>query len=176
MTLNFGELWQNANPDALGGNDTPPPDGVHDVALIDAEAFTKREDPSLSFQKMRWQLISDAEYEWDSFYGHQKQANIAKRETRELGIDIDSIDSLAALDAALRAQVGTYYRVEVTRSKRDDGGEWVNTYVRGLLTPEVPVDAPQPVAAGGGTAADDDVPFLWQPAQWEDRYHSHNRF
>lgn len=150
MTLNFGALWQNANPDAVGGENEPPEPGRYEAALIDAgAAISKKEKP---YQKMVWQRLED-KYEWTVIHGFGSEgaANMAKREARAVGVDVDSITSLDELDAGLKAQVGGYYIVDVQRS-----GDFTNTYVSGTLTGDVPVDAPEPVPAA---VADDSVPF-----------------
>jgi len=155
MTLNFGAMYQNANPDAVGGDGgDPPEDGRYQVALIDAgAAISKKEKP---YQKMVWQRLEDR-YEWTVIhgFGSEGSANMAKREAREVGCNVDEITSLEELDAALKAQVGGYFIVDVRTN-----GDFRNTYVAGTLTGDVPIDTSdmQPVPAAAATG-DDGIPF-----------------
>lgn len=150
--MNFGALYQNADPDAVGGGDNEPPEpGRYQVALIDAgAAISKREKP---YQKMTWRRLED-EYEWTVIHGFSSEgaANVAKREAREIGVNVDEVTSLEELDAGLKEQVGGFFLVDVQKN-----GDFVNTYVTGRLTGDVPMEAPEPVAVGG--SGDDDVPF-----------------
>jgi len=150
--MNFGALWQNANPDAVGGENEPPEDGRYQVALIEAgAAISKREKP---YQKMVWRRLED-KHEWTVIHGFASEgsANMAKREARAIGVNVDEVTSLEELDAGLKAQVGGYFIVDVQRS-----GDFTNTYVSGTLTGEVPMEAPEPVAATT-PGNDDGVPF-----------------
>ena len=151
MTLNFGAMWQHADPDAIGGGDNQPPEpGRYQVALIDAgAAISKKEKP---YQKMVWRRLEDR-YEWTVIHGFSSEgsANVAKREAREIGVNVDDIASLEELDAGLKAQIGGFFLVDVSQN-----GDFTNTYVTGLLTPETPVDAPVPATA---PEADRSIPF-----------------
>lgn len=149
--MNFGEAWMNANPDDIGGNQPPEP-GLHDAALVDTvAAMSKR---GSLYMRLTWQRVEDR-HQWDAMFGLGTPTGIAlaKREARELGIDIDTVSTIEQLDAALATKRGGYYRVSV-----EQNGDYTNTYVRGVLTPEVPVEAPAP-SSPTPAAANDDVPF-----------------
>lgn len=161
----FDQTWKDADPDAAGGGDdlTPPPDGTYDVALTGASAFIARTTGN-AMVKMEWRVIGSdhQDYEWTVLLGFksQKQANMTKREARNLGVDVDNVDGIDALDDALRGCVGRYYTVETKTN-----GDFKNTYISDLgpISSDIPItDMPQPetVPAGGGDDSDDDgVPF-----------------
>jgi hypothetical protein len=150
--MSFGDTWADANPE--GGNDNPPPEGIHDVALTDASAFeSKAGNDTVTFD---WRTV-DNQYDWTQVCGFKspKAAGFTKGQCMTAGVDVDSVGSLDELDAALKQCVGGYYEVEVQHN-----GEYVNTYIRGghkPAEPDVPADTSdlQPAAAGG----DDTVPF-----------------
>ena len=157
----FDEMWRQADPDAVGGEDSSPPaPGVYTATLLDAGAFFSKAGEA--FQKMRWGCV-EAPNEWTKMFGFKTQgaANFAKKEARSLGVNVDAVSSIEELNAALGARKGSYFEVEVVQN-----GEYVDTYVRGPVqsgTPlaavpdqEPPVAQPQPVGAHIPT---DDVPF-----------------
>jgi hypothetical protein len=151
--MGFDDTWADADPDQ-GGNDNPPDDGIHDVALVDARAFTsKGGDDTVVFE---WRTV-DGDYSWSQVCGFKspKAAGFTKGQCITAGVDVDSVGSLDELDAALKECVAGFYEVEVQRN-----GEFVNTYIRGgqkPSQPDVPADTAglQPAAA----SKDDDVPF-----------------
>jgi hypothetical protein len=151
--MNFGALWQNADPDAVGGGDSEPPEpGRYGVALIDAGAWVARSSGKPTM-KLGWRRIEDS-YEWSDIYGFGSEgaANFAKRMARDVGADVDGIADLEELDRALKEHVGNFYTVDVQQN-----GNWKNTYIAGTPTREVSVEAPDPTAATAAPA--DDVPF-----------------
>lgn len=154
--MNFAALYQNANPDAVGGGDNDPPEpGRYQVALIDAgAAISKRDKP---YQKMAWRRVED-NYEWTVIHGFNSEgaANLAKREAREIGVNVDDITCLEELDAALKERVGGFFIVDVQKN-----GDFVNTYVTGRLTGDVPIDTSdmQPAPVASEITSDDDIPF-----------------
>lgn len=178
--MSFEDTWANADPDAVGGESgKPPAPGEYVVTLKSARAGMSKADnayAAITFEDLRTQ------HEWDVLFGFKTQgsANFAKNQFRELGIDVDQVTDLDALDTALKAKAGTYYEVEVVESKNPAYD--ASTYIRGVAqagappTPEsdVPSDVgPEPVAAGGIDT--DDVPFLWRPFDGIVE-HNHNPF
>jgi hypothetical protein len=158
----FDNMWANANPDNAGGegNDLEPPaDGMYDVALLDAGAFVSK--AGAPFVKMRWQVVSHAQqgYEWTVLLGFksQTQADVTKRAVRDLGIQVDSLIGLEAVETAIKEKLGGYYTVEVVR-KESNGKVFPNTYLQDSR-PAQP-DIPVPVAAAAPVPTPvDDVPW-----------------
>jgi hypothetical protein len=146
------DLWHTADPDAQadGGTLTPPDDGVYEVALVDAAAFTSKNGVALVKTAFK-DVVS--EYEWTVLHGFksQAQANMTKKTCRSLGIDIDNITSQDQLDAAAKELIGRYFAVTV---KRD--GKFENTYIDGPTSGTPPQAAASAPAAATST---DDVPF-----------------
>lgn len=159
----FDTAWKNADPDATGGGGddlTPPPDGTYDVALIAASAFVARTSGK-AMVKLEFKVLSvdEQDYEWTVLLGFksQSQANMTKRQVRNLGINVDDIGGIDELDGVLRQVVGNYYTVETKTN-----GEFKNTYVSdaGPITQDIPVDdQPAPEAVAAGATSDDDIPF-----------------
>lgn len=157
--MGFDDTWADANPDAAGGdNGNPPPDGTHDVALVDASAFTSKGGNDMVV--LEWQKLSEREYQWPSLHGFKTQqaANFTKKTCREVGVDIDNVESLDALDAALKEHVSKFYEVEVKRN-----GDFINTYVNGggvvpVTVPDVPADV-EGLGDPPGAQFGDDAPW-----------------
>lgn len=158
------ESWHTADPDAAGGDDTldPPADGTYHVALVEGSAFETK-DGQKSFVKTTFKVLAgpSADYQWTVLHGFksQAQANITKKTCRELGVDIDNVTSLQALNDAVVARVGHYFTVTVKTN-----GQYRNTYIDGDAQPQgdLPVEtgekfAPDPVPAGA--TAEADIPF-----------------
>jgi len=155
MTMNFGALWQNANPDAVGENNEPPEPGRYDVALAGAGAWIAKSSGNPTM-KLTWRRVEDG-YEWDDIYGFKTEgaANYSKKVAREVGVDVDAVADLDQLDSALKAVVGGFFIVDVQQN-----GDRRNTYVAGTLTGDVPIDTsdmqPTPIPAAVG---DNSIPF-----------------
>lgn len=161
--MSFEQIWAQADPDAVsqsGDNLEPPEDGVHVVCLVDADAFVSKNDRP--FVKLQFQRTDD-DYQWAVLLGFksQQQANMTKRQVRNLGVDVEQVTDLGELAAAVKAHVGEFYAVTVSTS-----GQFRNTYVDGHYRQpagDVPAEVPQQlvqapaqsVSAIGG----DDVPF-----------------
>jgi len=125
-TVSFDEMWRNADPDAVGGDDSNPPEpGVYVATLVDASAFFSRAGEA--FQKMRWSCV-ETPHEWTVLSGFKTQgaANFAKNQARSVGVNVEAVASMEQLSAALEAQKGGWFEVEVVRN-----GDYINTYVRG---------------------------------------------
>lgn len=152
----FDGTWAEASTD--GNNDDAPPDGTHDVALVDARAFTSKAGDD--FAALEFQTI-DKQHQWTLLGGFKttQAAGFTKAACMKVGVDVDSVHSLEELDTALKAVVGGFFEVEVKRN-----GDFTNTYVNDGIqaqnVPDLPADTKdlQPAAAGG-KADDDDVPF-----------------
>lgn len=165
--MTFTDTWQNANPDAVGGGDDnlePPADGQYTATLKDAAAFSSKD--GRPFCKL---VLCDEEqdYTWAVLLGFksEQQANVTKRQIRELGVDVDEIGDLGDLDAAVKQHVGEFFDVGVKTS-----GKFRNTFINGAATgvptgrSDVPTDtsdfAPPPAqAAVSAPVGDDDIPF-----------------
>lgn len=156
--MGFNDTWHDADPDAVGGEKTEPPEaGLYTIALMDGSAFTsKRGD---DWMRVSYEDVA-TRHGWDVLFGFGSQAaaNMAKNQARELGVDLSQATSLEALEAQLRQLAGNYYDVEVVQN-----GEYRNTYVRGRAGGgmDTPADTSglaqqQPVAAG---APGSDMPF-----------------
>lgn len=148
--MSFAARWADADPDAAGAENNPPEAGVYDVVLIEADAFTSKAGDD--YVKLRWQRVDDPTWEWDQLQGFRTQAaaSFAKREVRELGVDVDVIGSLDELRGAISTHIGSYYTVEV-----EQRGEYRDTYIRGSTRPDLAA-APPPAAA---ETEPDDIPF-----------------
>lgn len=147
----FDQAWADADPDKVGtDNGEPPAPGTYTATLAVAEAFTSKKDEA--WVKFVWRLLDQTD-EWSVLYGFRSQAaaNVAKNQIREVGVDVDNVAGLDGLDAALKQVVGGYFDIEVVQS-----GEFLNTYVRGKATSELPDSVP---AAAVATAQTDSVPF-----------------
>lgn len=170
---NFAQTWANADADAVGKHeDTVPPEpgSYFGVTLIGASAWVK-EATDQAWMRLRWKLNDGTDHEWDVLYGFKNhaQANVAKNTARTLGIDIDKVAGIEALDVALDLECGKYFDVNVVQN-----GEYRNTYVEGpAKASSVPVgDLPSEVGpsldeaiASGAVAtesADDSIPFRWR--------------
>lgn len=158
--MSFNSTWHTANPDAVGGTDNndPPDPGIYDVTLIDAGAFTSKKGDD--WVKLEWRRLTDG-YDWTVLLGFasEKAANFAKRECRELGVDVDSVASLDELDSALKQQGGHYFEVEVVQN-----GDFRNTYLRGKSgehVSDIPTSTADfaPAMANGPVSGDADIPF-----------------
>lgn len=159
----FDMAWANADPDATGGSDEfdPPADGTYTVALTDAAAIeSKKGNAGVILQ---WTNPAD-QHVWKSWHGFKSeaQANMTKRQVRDLGVPVDEVMALEQLDAQLKTKIGGYFTVEVKTN-----GSFRNTIIDGpatgaLPTSDVPVDtsdfAPKPAAAAAALP-DDDIPF-----------------
>lgn len=153
----FSESWGTADPDAVGGGeDNPPTDGRHDVALIEAKAFTSKAGKDVV--TLKWQTVDKA-HEWTGLHGFKTQgaANFTKKTVRALGVDLDNVTTLDSLDQALTEKVGNYYVVDTKQN-----GDFHNTYLVEDAQPAAPdlaglPPAPAPVVAG--STADDSIPF-----------------
>ena len=167
MSTDFAKTWPTADPDAIGGADRPPPEGFHIAELNDAGAWTSKAGNDT--MKLTWRT---GDFEWSSLYGfrEQKNANAAKAAARDVGVNLEACDSLALLDAALKERRGTHFDVDVVTKPRDDGGVWVNTYVKGEVVSDLPAinvgSGPTLEAAVASGAvpttpvpATDDIPF-----------------
>lgn len=148
--MGFNDTWHDADPDAVGGEKTQPPEpGLYTVTLMDGAAFTSKRGDD-------WMRISIEDvatrHAWDVLFGFGSQAaaNVAKNQARELGVDVNQATSLEALDTQLKQQLGQYLEVEVVQD-----GEYRNSYVRGRAES---LGAAIPAAV---TGADDssDTPF-----------------
>jgi hypothetical protein len=152
--VSFQQHWPNATADGTNSNNLQPPDeGLFDVALIDAGAFTSKRGADIA--KVEFRVVSQAYNgaEWAVLLGFdtQTKANIAKATCAQIGVDVETVESLDELDTALKEKVGGYYTVEVKRN-----GEYLNTYIQG----EADVAPPEPAAvAAGQPITDDDIPF-----------------
>lgn len=154
----FDEMWRQADPDAIGGDDSNPPEpGVYTATLLDAGAFFSKVGDAI--QKMRWGCV-ESPNEWTVIYGFKTQgaASFAKREARAVGVSVDAVSSIEELNMALQTYKGAYFEVEVTRN-----GDFLNTYIRGPVqagSPLASVPAQQPAAQPTGAhIPTDDVPF-----------------
>ncbi len=154
--MTFAETWPNADPDATGSGDdlTPPADGLHEVTLVDGGAWTAKS--GVDWCRFVFQLNDGSGYKWTVLHGFksQAQANFTKREVRALGVDVGSVDSLEAMDSAIKALAGRYFEVRVERD-----GTFESTYVegaagQGAAAAAVPAAVPAPAAG-----ADKDIPF-----------------
>lgn len=158
--MSFEDTWNNADPDAVGGDSGKPPEpGEYIVTLKGGRAGISKKGNAYAAL-----TLSDLRtgHEWDVLYGFgtQAQANFAKNQIRELGIDVDAVTGLDGLDAALKEKAGTYYEVEVVAPSKPEYD--ASTYIRGVAdagpvsdVPAEPVGAPV-VADGIDT---EDVPF-----------------
>lgn len=157
--MTFDEYWANANPDAESGStDTldPPADGVYEVAMTSAAAFTSKDD--VPWVKTSFKDVVSG-YEWTVLHGFksQAQANVTKKTCRTLGVLIDQVTSQDGLDEALKSCVGTFYAVTVKTN-----GQYRNTYVDGVAGSAPAGDfpaAPAPSTAEPGMKESDEVPF-----------------
>lgn len=158
------DAFISADPDAAGGDGgdlEPPADGTYEVALTDAAFFTSKKGDA--FVKLAWRVVSQQHtgFEWTVLLGFksQGQANMSKKQVRELGIEVDSVTSPAALDQELKERVGGYFSVEVKTN-----GEYRNTYVNGpAVGSDVPIDAQafsaEPAPADAGATDEEEIPF-----------------
>ena len=173
--MTFADTWQSADPDAVGGQpDKPPAPGEYLVTLIDGKAGTSKKGNAYTVLTFRDER---SQHEWPVLFGFksQAQANFAKNQIRELGVDVDAVADLDELDQALKAVVGSYYDVEVEAASDPQYDD--STYIRGRAGSAPPSDVEQtaeipgtePAAAGVDT---DDVPFLWREP--ESRVHNYN--
>lgn len=156
--MSFNSTWHTADPDAVGNQDNPDPPnpGTYDVILIDASAFTSKKGED--WVALKWQLVG-TDHAWSVLLGFRSEAaaNFAKREVRELGVDVDHVASLDDLDTVLKQQVARFFSVEVVQN-----GQFRNTYIRGhASTSDVPVNPGDfaPAVANGPVPDDDDIPF-----------------
>lgn len=173
------DLWHTADPDAEseGGTLEPPADGIYEVALTAASAFTAKES-GVPFVKTSFKDVV-SEFEWTVLHGFksQAQANVTKKTCRTLGVDIDNVTSQEQLDQTLGQLVGTYYAVTVKTN-----GKFRNTYIDGPTAGTVPASSsdfpPQEtVPAGGGATDEDDIPFraifpdvdAYRATRWNER-------
>lgn len=142
------DLWHTADPDAAGEGGTlePPADGVYQVTLVDAGAFTAQSSGK-AFVKTELKDES-TDYSWTVLHGFksQAQANVTKKTCRTMGVDIDTVASEDALDTAMKALIGQYFTVTVKTN-----GQYRNTYIDG------PAEASG--MAPSAPIATDDVPF-----------------
>jgi hypothetical protein len=149
--------------DALRGQSGgEPPDGLHTAYLMRAELVeTSRGDRMVT----EWQTMSEPRYYWTTWFGFDGQRLSFTQEFLDaLGVDRNRITDDALLEQALSNCVGLEYEV-----RTDAGASWVNTYVEGAVSPDVPIDttglgqatpAPQePVTVPAGAVSDEDIPF-----------------
>lgn len=149
--MGFDDMWENADPE--GNNDTAPEDGIYDVALVDANAFTSKGGHDLV--TLEWQT-ADKEHQWTSLHGFKtmQAAGFTKGTVMKLGVDPSTAGSLSELDAALKPCVGRYFEVEVKRN-----GDFVNTYVNDGQGPAPDVPADTSGMDAPKTEDGDPVPF-----------------
>jgi hypothetical protein len=146
--VSFADTWAKATVDG-NENTSPPPEGVYEVALIAASAFTSKKGSEIVKLEFKVMSVNEQGHEWTEIrsFGSQGAANAAKATCHSLGADVD-VASLEDLDGELKALVGRYYEAKVVRN-----GEYLNTYIEGDATP-VSDFQPAPLPAG-----DDDIPF-----------------
>jgi hypothetical protein len=146
--VSFTETWSKATVDGTE-NTSPPPEGLYEVALTGASAFTSKKGTEIVKLEFRVMSAQENGHEWTEIrsFGSQGAANAAKATCFRLGVDVDQVTSLDELDTELKGRTGRYYEAKVVRN-----GEYLNTYIEGDATP-----AGQEPAAG--PANDDDVPF-----------------
>ena len=156
----FTDTWQSADPDAVGGQpDKPPAPGEYLGTLIDAKAGTSKKGNAYAVRTLR------DEREWPVLFGFksQAQANFAKNQIRELGVDVDAVADLDELDQALKAVVGSYYDVEVEAASDPQYDD--STYIRGKAGSAPPSDVPSDASIPGteppaaGDLDTEEVPF-----------------
>jgi hypothetical protein len=126
--MSFTNTWASATVEEQGGNDAPAP-GLYTVAVVDAKAFTSKKGDDWVIIELRGLDGASTDHEWPLLLGFksQEQANFTKRACRDLGVDVDNVTGLEALDEALKAAcVGRYFNVEVKQN-----GEYRNTYLQG---------------------------------------------
>lgn len=162
--MTFTDTWTNADPDAIGGQpDKPPAPGPYLVTLIDGKAGTSKKGNAYAVLTLRDER---SQHEWPVLFGFksQAQANFAKNQIRELGIDVDAVADLDELDQAIKACVGSYYDVEVEAASDPQYDD--STYIRGKAGSAPPSDVPADAAIPGAETATaaagvdtDDVPF-----------------
>lgn len=147
----FDETWADANPDATQSDGEAPPDGMYDVALVGADAFTSKAGKDVA--KLEFRTV-DGEHEWTMLMGFAstKAAGFSKGTCLKIGVNVDEVSSLDALGEALRGFVGGFYEVVVERN-----GDFVNTYVNdGAPSPS---DVPAPEIEPANVGSTDDVPW-----------------
>lgn len=148
--MTFDQAWKNADPDAVGSDTGEPPEpGTYTAALMNAEAFLSKAKEA--WVKLVWKIEAG---DWTVLLGFksQGQANFAKNQIRELGVDVDGVSDLDELNAALTGVEGSFFDVEVVQN-----GEYRNTYVRGKA-PESSVPSLD-AAITSGQIPTEDVPF-----------------
>lgn len=128
-----------ANADASGfGGDEPPAPGEYEVRLDSTDIFTAR-DGERQFAKLTWQVISGyaRDHSWGSVHtldatrpDGEPNAGLAvtKGILRDVGIDVDKVESIADLRHELDRVQGNLYIVEVSKN-----GQYVNTNPRRQL-------------------------------------------
>lgn len=151
----FDDTWAEASADGNNQDDAPP-DGTYDAALIDAGAFTSKQDNDVA--KLEFQTV-DKQYTWTMIMGFAstKAASFSKGTCATVGVDVDSVNSMEELDTALKAVVGGFFEVKVERN-----GDWTNTYVQDGIPaqqPDVPADTSDLQPTPSGASDDDDLPF-----------------
>lgn len=160
--MSFAQHWPNANPEnaGSGGADNPPPDGKHQVVLVDGGAWTAKSSGNETL-KFEFRTV-DGRFEWPSIGGWSTQSNAdyAAKALEALGLDFKVLRSLEQIDAAVKSLVGRFFTVTVKRN-----GEYVNTYIDGPaqgVQQAADFSAPQPAApvpAAAGAGSDSDIPF-----------------
>lgn len=168
--MSFAPYDPDKHDNPNGGNDLEPPaDGTHTgCTLTDAAAFTAKSSGK-TFAKFVWRNTDD--YEWTVLQGFSDDNDQVNAITwgviQKLGINPVDVHDLDQLDAALKAQIGSYYDLGVKTN-----GKFRNTYVNGPSVGDNPkvqeqiANGSQPAAvpAGGGVPDDDDIPFTYTVA------------
>lgn len=172
------DAFFTADPDRVGGtgdNPPAPPDGLYEVALLDAGVFTAQTN-SRTTMKTGWKVIGaeHAGHEWTSIAqireGSQESADYFKRDAIAIaGPEVDSVKSMEDLNTLVVAQLGNYYTVEVKRTTRGDR-TFENTYIKGrtdgkpptfAVQGDIPLDTSDFDRQPAGAGAIDDDPASW---------------
>lgn len=151
--------WQSADPNAEQEDNDPPVPGTYDVVVSDARAFTSSKGNDVLI--LNWTITTGPQtgYSWSDVRGFKTEGAIkaAKALCTSLGVDVDGIGALEDLDAAVKQQLGEYFRVEVAQN-----GSYRNVYIKGKPegTPVSDVPGEFPAAAAAAAAADEEpAPF-----------------
>lgn len=154
--------WASTSVDD-NNNDAPDP-GVYDVLLSNGRAFTSKAGKDVLILTWRVAAGDQSGYQWDEVYGFGSEGAVkaVKATLTRVGVDVDSLVSLEAMDEAVKAACGEWFQVEVRQN-----GDFRNTYVNHRVT--APATPPSDInsdpagfavpAGVTGTTPTNDVPF-----------------
>lgn len=165
--MSFASTWPQADADAVGngGDDlTPPPDGTYTVTLVGGGAWVAKSSQKETV-RLEFELCDGSGFRWSVLLGFksQSQANMTKKQLRELGVPVDQLVSFDQFDGCIKQLIGRWFSVTVARD-----GKFENTYVDGAAQPVDAQQAIAPVATApvipqtapaAPVAGEDDIPF-----------------